>query len=311
MRRLSTIVLFATVLLSVICATPLAAGPVRGAIFTTLADGSVVNANHYESKCAVYLDGGPGPNAPAHAAGLADGDYYFQVTDPSGKLLLSTDPVSNRRFTVKNGVIVAYTGAGGPAHPTATDRDHPELGAITIRLANSTCPADFADSANSGGEYKVWATPVNDFVGDSSGVDSNCGNSCYHGFVPSKSKTDNFKVANGAANDDCFIVQKQVQQHDGTFLPGAEWPIFVTDPLGVVNEYDTDGSGQVQVCGLTRGQYQVVESLDVPEGIGSEVIGLFVNGVSLPAEATYSFTWKNAKRPIVILFQNKLGVGPT
>ena len=60
-----------------------AAAP-RGAIFTTTVDGSAVNANLYESKCSVYLDGGPGPNAPAGAAGLPDGEYYFQVTDPSG-----------------------------------------------------------------------------------------------------------------------------------------------------------------------------------------------------------------------------------
>ena len=39
-----------------------------GAIFTTVADGSRVNANIFSAKCdglGVYLDGGPGPNAPA------------------------------------------------------------------------------------------------------------------------------------------------------------------------------------------------------------------------------------------------------
>ncbi len=86
---------------------PARAAKVSGAIFTTVFDGSTVNSNHYPSKCAVYLDGGPGPNAPAKAAGLPDGDYYFQVTDPSGAVLLSTDPVSNRRFQVAQGVIVA------------------------------------------------------------------------------------------------------------------------------------------------------------------------------------------------------------
>src|SRR4051794_38332438 len=98
------------------CVYTVAAAP-RGAIFTTFGDGSAVNANHFDSKCAVHLDGGPGPHAPAHAAGLDDGDYFFQVTDPSGKTLLSTDPVSNRRFHVTGGVIVAYTGVGGFVHP--------------------------------------------------------------------------------------------------------------------------------------------------------------------------------------------------
>ena len=57
-----------------------------GAIFTTLPDGSEVNFNIYSSKDLVYLDGGPGPGAPATAAGLDDGTYVFQVTDPSGKM---------------------------------------------------------------------------------------------------------------------------------------------------------------------------------------------------------------------------------
>jgi hypothetical protein len=77
------------------------AAGVSGAIFTTNVDATIVNANtQYTSKCQVYLDGGPGANAPAGAAGLPDDDYYFQVTDPNGKTLLSTDPVSNRRFRV-------------------------------------------------------------------------------------------------------------------------------------------------------------------------------------------------------------------
>ena len=56
-----------------------------GAIFTTLPDGSEVNYNIYAAKEDVYLDGGPGVGAPQDAAGLDDGRYVFQVTDPSGK----------------------------------------------------------------------------------------------------------------------------------------------------------------------------------------------------------------------------------
>jgi hypothetical protein len=130
---------------------------VPGAIFTTTVDGSVVNANQYASKCAVYLDGGPGPHAPAKAAGLPDGDYYFQVTDPSGAQLLSTDPVSNRQFHVAGGVITAFLGS---AHPTGIDQDHAALGAITIGLASMSCPNDFLDSPSAGNVYKVWVTPV-------------------------------------------------------------------------------------------------------------------------------------------------------
>ena len=72
--------------------------PLSGAIFTTIFDGTEVNYNIYADKRAVYLDGGPGKGAPTSAAGLPIGDYYFQVTDPSGKVLLSTDPIVCRQF---------------------------------------------------------------------------------------------------------------------------------------------------------------------------------------------------------------------
>ena len=83
------------------------AAPVTGAIFTTLIDGTAVNHNIYDLKEDVYLNGGPQPNAPCHAAGIPDGDYYFQVTDPSGKVLLSkmedgttNEPIGNRKVKV-------------------------------------------------------------------------------------------------------------------------------------------------------------------------------------------------------------------
>jgi hypothetical protein len=289
-------------------------GPVRGAIFTTLSDGNAVNANHFESKCAVHLDGGPGPSAPAHAAGLADGEYYFQVTDPSGKVLLSTDPVSNRRFKVRGGVIVEYTGNGGPVHPTGIDRDHPELGAITIRLANASCPDDFLDSPNNGGAYKVWATPTGDFLGDPTQVDNPCGNGCFHGFLPSKSKTDNFKAKSGTVTF-CVTVQKEVLQADGSFARTANWRMTVTDPLGVMNDYFTDASGQLTVCGLAPGSYTVGESTegtpDWPHGY--TVVGLVVNGTVFPEElvqTVYAFDWASGKPAPVILFQNKRNPEP-
>src|SRR3954470_7686969 len=87
---------------------PLLAHAPSGAIFTTVANGSEVNANIYPSKDAVYLDGGPGPGAPQTAAGLADGRYVFQVTDPPGKTLLSTDSYLCRVFDVSNGIISSY-----------------------------------------------------------------------------------------------------------------------------------------------------------------------------------------------------------
>jgi cysteine-rich repeat protein len=150
------------------------------AIFTTTADGTAVDANIYGAKGDVYLDGGPGRNAPAHAAALDPGDYYFQVTDPSGKVLLSTDDIACRTFTVGDGGFITRVGGGACAHATGVDNDYGADGAITVQLA------PFADTPNDGGEYKVWVIAVDRYDVDSK--------SAAFGFVHRYSKTDNFKV---------------------------------------------------------------------------------------------------------------------
>lgn len=164
--------------------------PLSGAIFTTTKDGTEVNANIYDAKCdlfGVYLDGGPGPGAPQDAAGLPDGDYYYQITDPSGKTLLSTDAQKYRRLTITNGIITArVVPAAAGDHETGLDVDH---NAITVEM----CP--FLDTPNNGGEYKAWLTPVAYFSGNPDLVDNGYvpGN-YFHGFIPAFCKTDNFKV---------------------------------------------------------------------------------------------------------------------
>jgi hypothetical protein len=267
---------------------------VTGAIFTTNSLGTVVNGNQYDSPCSVYLNGGPGPHAPARAAGLPDGDYYFQVTDPSGKTLLSTDPVSNRSFHVSGGFITAYTGTGGPAHVTNLDQNQP--GAVTVALANLSCPADFAPSPNNGSAYKVWVTPASSFIGQTSLVDNSCGTGCFHGFVPSASKTDNFKV-NIAPGTFCLTLEKL----DDTSTPVPGWAFQVTDTVGAVNSNFTDANGNVRLCGLVAGPYTVAED------INSLVLSLTVNGTAQPKPLTiYSFTWAVGQTPPVIVFQNSL-----
>ena len=60
-----------------------------GAIYTTEMSGTIVNENvNYGLAMDVYLSGGP---QNPKARGVPDGTYFFQVTDPSGKILLSTD----------------------------------------------------------------------------------------------------------------------------------------------------------------------------------------------------------------------------
>lgn len=184
--------LIAAALATVVAIPALAHAP-SGAIFTTLPDGSEVNFNIYASKDDVYLDGGPGIGSPQTAAGLDDGTYVFQVTDPSGKKLLSTDAAKCRQFTVAAGVISDVV-ATGCEHVTGFDVDHD---ATTVQLM------PYLDTPNPGGEYKAWVVRVDDFLagcsalGEDSGLDVvDCGQVAgnFHGFVPAHTKTDNYKV---------------------------------------------------------------------------------------------------------------------
>jgi hypothetical protein len=209
--------------------------------------------------------------------------------------------VSNRQVHVSSsGVIDGYTGVGDAPHPVGIDQDHPELGAITVRLANATCPADFLDSPNGGGVYKVWVTPASDFVGDVTKVDNACGNGCFHGFVPSKSKTDNFKVVATTATF-CLTMVKQLVDGE-QITPGFNWDMHVTDNLGVTNKHTTSATdGTITACGLVAGTYTVEEVSQTGRGI----VGLKVNGATLPPQSIYSFLWTvKSPNPFVVTFQN-------
>lgn len=228
------------------------AAPLSGAIFTTLEDGSRVNHNIYDHKCDVYLDGGPGPNAPKDAAGLPDGHYYFQVTDPSGKKLLSLDKVKFRQFEVEDGIIVGLSGDGN--HDTGVDIDH---GAVTIQL----CP--YKNTPNRGGVYKVWVTPVGSFAGDPNKVDDRRA-AAFHGFLPAASKTDNFKVKPRVVPPTIEVRKFHDTNADGDWDAGEEeirsWKVTIKDPLGVTNNYHTP----VTVDAPVKGNYEVCEEL--PDG---------------------------------------------
>jgi hypothetical protein len=158
--------------LSLLLTGNVTAGGISGAIYTTNSDGAFVNGNIYDAAEDVYLNGGPRANRNCAAAGLPDGEYYFQVTDPSGKVLVSGDPLTERTITVTNGVISGYSGT----HPTGVGR----CGELTVQVLDPS----HGVNPNPGGEYKVWLTPVHRF-------------GCCHGrfgFAPRYSKTDNFKI---------------------------------------------------------------------------------------------------------------------
>jgi hypothetical protein len=164
-------------LLTVVLNTAAMAQPLSGAIFTTDANSTFVNGNVYDFQEDVYLNGGPRPNAPCTAAGLPDGDYYFQVTDPSGSHLLSLDGIGDRRISIAGGFMMSYLGPHGIGMGKCFAYNASN---ITIQLA------PFSPTPNPGGEYKVWITRVSDYDPYLKGS---------FGFIPSKTKTDNFKVA--------------------------------------------------------------------------------------------------------------------
>lgn len=156
--RLCLALLIASSLLAVAVMPTLAAPPVKGAIFTTDSACARVNANQYQSKDNVYLNGGP---AKPGAAGLPDGYYYLKITEPNGRLL---------------GTSVGSANAT-PIHVTNGEFDQCYwLSGLLVRASDGTPGYD--DTGNNGGEYKVWVSNEASFANNSS-------------------KTDNFKVVPG------------------------------------------------------------------------------------------------------------------
>lgn len=258
----------------------MAAGPnVDGAIFTTTGDGTVVNENtRYGAKSEVYLNGGP---QNERANGLPDGYYYFQVTDPSGKDLLSSDHISCRRVRVNDAGVIAEVYAGfnwakqrgawtqvACRHAAGVDADHAADGAITVQLF------PFDDTPNPGGVYKVWVTRTEDYAGDPNlappsngpfavnGENWQAANA--HGFIPARSKTDNYKVKlkGKPFSSPLITVQKFHDANlDGVQNAGEEtisgWPVDVTDPSSVTNTVYTTAT----VTAPDGGTYLVHEQL--------------------------------------------------
>lgn len=182
----------------------LAAGPMPGAIFTTDTGGSV-NLNIYGDKMDVYLNGGP---AHPGAAGLPDGYYYVQVTEPNGTLL------GNSTST--------------PVHVTSGEFDDVyQLWAIVVKASDGTQGYD--STSNPGGEYKVWVSqdPT---------------------FPPSQSKTDNFKVEEDGGGGPVEISELHVIKFydanangindDGQLITG--WKVRIQDSIDYIRYTPVD-----------------------------------------------------------------------
>jgi hypothetical protein len=151
------------------------AGGVSGAVYTTTADGTVVNANIYPLSTDVFIGGGP---QNQKASGLPAGTYYFQVTDPSGADLLSTDNAVCRELLVAGGRV---SGSTGPTCKHANGTFNPANGSLPVQLA------PFSNTPNKGNEYKVWVVPTGSAT-------ISTGNPNVLVFSKSDAKTDNFKT---------------------------------------------------------------------------------------------------------------------
>jgi hypothetical protein len=294
---------------------PINAGaPLPGAIFTSLEEGETVNHNLYKDKRDVYLNAGPGPNAPQTAAGLPDGNYYFQVTDPSGKTLLSEDPICCREFRVEDGIIVEFVsktngcqywvgnGKNGYWQDCWEDgwvNGHHDLGinpdhnSLTIQLM----PYD--DTPNRGGVYKVWVTPVEKYEAKTK---------TFHGFIPAFSKTDNFKVKYKRPVETPMLKVCKFEDVNGNGLldasepPIKNWEIRITDTTTVTNIYFTDDNGCVEVMVPVDGNYIVQEI--VQTGWATTATYLNGNPLATPTETVTVTVTARLSKSYSVMFGN-------
>ena len=158
-----TFIFVSTVLVSAIVTSAALMAQLSGAIFTTDVNCNGTDLNIYATKADVYLDGGPGHQG---AAGLPEGEYYVQVTEPNGTLLGTSLGTTDETPVVVNSAgefVICY-----------------QLVDILRTASNPgpfpVAPDGYETTSNPGGEYKVWISRVSTFAND-------------------ESKTDNFKVA--------------------------------------------------------------------------------------------------------------------
>jgi hypothetical protein len=259
MRSILTLLTTAALTLAFSVAT---AQPLPGAIFTTTPDGGIVNENvRYESKLEVYLDGGPQPNAPQFAAGLPNGWYVFQVTDPSGWVLLSDDPAKCRVVEVKNDIIVRLVSPlemenfGGPFADTYSKplngknsvdgipchiQDGPDGVAGASGQHDTNVDLDYGppalvvqmmpylDTPNPGGVYKAWVTPIDKYYDRDGDLNTH---PKYFGIVKKKGQFQGYK------NDPGFGPPRSVQKTDNFKV--KEQPPMVH----VFKYHDLNGNG--------------------------------------------------------------------
>jgi hypothetical protein len=126
-----------------------------GDIYTSSATGTV--ENFFPTSPDAYLSGGLDIWEPP--SDLPDGTYYFQVTDLTGEILLSSDPASCRQLVVYGGFVAGASPASGACAHADGIFDPGMGGTVPVQLF------PFARAPNAGkgrgrfwekNEYEVW-----------------------------------------------------------------------------------------------------------------------------------------------------------
>src|SRR5215472_12671538 len=268
------------VFLAVISVRP-AAAQFSGAIHTTLPDGTTENL--YSSKDKVYFTG---RSQNDKANGLPDGRYYFQVTNPSGGVLLSNDPAKCRQVVVRDGKIAgAYDpvtqGLEPPGTPLdATNCEHaskqhefeqrhePEEwrrsdegeegvsvqlgGAFGFCAVGATTPDIFCDTPNPGGEYKMWLIAQSSAIRDCNTTVNPDQVSLT--FDRKCAKTHNFKIRRSAIAH-VTVCKFNDANGDGLLnsgdLPISGWPITASIPSSSYVTLRSDNQAGASVTAKT------------------------------------------------------------
>lgn len=192
------------------------------ATFTTNKAGAQVNQNIYVTSTDVYINGGPQNTA---SAGFPDGLYYFQVTDPSGAKLLSTDSAACRQVQVVHGVVA---GAIGPC-PHAVGDYNPANGSTSVQLF------PFSATPVAGNTYKVWLIP------ESSSTSVSATDPRVLTFNQSSANTDNFivltptPVPTGSCQPSSSLSVLVNGKNVVAYVPKGNWSVTPTTGISAVN----------------------------------------------------------------------------
>ncbi len=262
--------LCATIAISML-AVP-ASAQLSGSVFTSTVNGGSVNANIYNLRIDVYVNGGP---QNQNSSGLPNGTYYYQVTDPSGGTLLSTDNAECRQLQVLSGRVA---GAVGPC-PHANGVLNPLNGSIPVQLA------PFELTPNPGGEYKLWLIAQSSVVASCSPTIDTV-NPVVINFTNNCSKTDNFKVKEHRESEPELVTISGYKWYDsnldgvknGTeqFIPG--WRIEKTPPNTADVTYTDAGGMYGYLLNPNSGIYTITEVLPgIPKWVNTTPLSGNVN----------------------------------